>query len=130
MNIYAPLEHLLHMASGLDCDDRDSSSAANEDRLWDNADSLDFYDHTLGVDVVHPPGTVAAYCSASANLAGGVIARAAGDTLLQLIDRLLHRCWLQDAGDGYLLTPEGEVSMANLDIDVMSLRSGRRPPSL
>lgn len=83
------LRHLLNMNSGLDCDDRNPQSAANEDYLWDHADELDFYEHTLGVDVVHAPGEVAAYCSAGSNLAGGVIAAAAGEDLLELLDRLV-----------------------------------------
>ena len=83
------LRHLVNMASGLDCDDRDPESAANEDFLWDHADDLDFYQHTLGLDVRHPPGEVAAYCSASSNLAGGVIEAATGEPLLDLIDRLI-----------------------------------------
>jgi CubicO group peptidase (beta-lactamase class C family)/uncharacterized protein YkuJ len=83
------LSHLMNMNSGLDCDDRNPKSAAQEDVLWDNADQLDFYIHTLKVDVVNPPGEVAAYCSASANLAGGVIEAGAERSLLQLIQRLV-----------------------------------------
>lgn len=83
------LRHLVNMNSGLDCDDRNPDSAAQEDVLWDNADDLDFYLHTLEVDVVRPPGEVAAYCSASANLAGGVIEANTNHSLLQLIDRFV-----------------------------------------
>ena len=85
------LRHLVHMNSGLDCDDNDPKSAANEGTLWDNATKLDFYQHTLGVSVVRPPGKVAVYCSASSNLAGGVVARVAQEDLLPLLDRLLMR---------------------------------------
>ena len=83
------LRHLVNMNTGLDCDDRNPQSAANEDYLWDHADDLDFYRHTINVEVMHPPNQVVAYCSASANLAGGVIAAAAEESLLQLIHRLL-----------------------------------------
>ena len=83
------LRHLVNMNSGLDCDDRNPDSAAQEDVLWDNADDLDFYLHTLNVDVVHKPGEVTAYCSASANLAGAVIEASSDHSLLQLIDRLV-----------------------------------------
>jgi len=83
------LRHLVNMNSGLDCDDRNPKSAAQEDVMWDNADDLDFYLHTLNVDVVHAPGEVAAYCSASANLAGAVIEASTDHSLLQLIDRLV-----------------------------------------
>jgi CubicO group peptidase (beta-lactamase class C family) len=85
------LRHLVNMNSGLDCDDRDPESAANEDYLWDHATELDFYKHTLDVDLVHKPGEVAAYCSASSNLAGGVIEAAGEESLLSLIDRLIAR---------------------------------------
>jgi hypothetical protein len=50
------LRHLVNMNSGLDCDDRNPESAAFEDYLWDHADELDFYEHTINVDVVHAPG--------------------------------------------------------------------------
>ena len=83
------LRHLVNMNTGLDCDDRDPESAANEDYLWDHGDELDFYEHTLNVKVLRPPGQVAAYCSASANLAGGVISAAAGKSLVSVIDRLI-----------------------------------------
>jgi CubicO group peptidase (beta-lactamase class C family) len=85
------LRHLVNMNSGLDCDDRNPESAANEDYLWDHYDELDFYEHALGVDIVHVPGEVAAYCSAGANLAGGVIEAMAGESLLSLIDRSVAR---------------------------------------
>ena len=83
------LGHLVNMNSGLDCDDRNPDSAAQEDVLWDNADDLDFYLHTLNVDVLRPPGEIAAYCSASANLAGGVIEANTDHSLMQLIDRFV-----------------------------------------
>jgi CubicO group peptidase (beta-lactamase class C family) len=83
------LQHLVNMNSGLDCDDRNPESAANEDYLWDNASELDFYQHTINVDVVRLPGEEAKYCSASANLAGGAIAAAANQSLLQLLDQLI-----------------------------------------
>lgn len=83
------LRHLVNMNTGLDCDDRNPESAAYEDYLWDHGDELDFYKHTMNVAVMHPPGAVAAYCSASANLAGGLIAESTGKDLLNLLDRLV-----------------------------------------
>jgi len=83
------LRHLMNMNSGLDCDDRDPDSAANENYLWDHADEIDFYEHTLGVDVLHKPGEHAAYCSASPNLAGAVIASATGRSVASLIEEYL-----------------------------------------
>ena len=83
------LRHLVNMNSGLDCDDRDPNSAANEDFLWDHANELNFYQHTLAAGLIRRPGTEARYCSASANLAGGVIALATGNDLRRLLDRLV-----------------------------------------
>ncbi len=100
------LRHLVHMASGLDCDDRDPESAANEDYLWDHATELDFYAHTLGVRQVHPPGAVTAYCSASSNLAAGAVAAAAGEDLRLL----LHRTVMAPLGIeryGLVIPPDG-----------------------
>ena len=85
------LRHLVNMSSGLDCDDRDPKSAANEDSLWETAKDGDFYRHTLAVRVVHPPGKHPAYCSASSHLAAGVVAAAAQRPLLELLDDLLMR---------------------------------------
>ncbi len=83
------LRHLVNMSSGLDCDDRNNDSAANENYLWDHSNEINFYQHTLGVEVLYPPGENVAYCSASAHLAGAVIAAAAGESLLGLIERLV-----------------------------------------
>ena len=80
------LRHLANMNTGLDCDDRNANSAANENYLWDHADEIDFYQHTLHVDVLHKPGEHTAYCSASPNLAGAVIGAATGRSLASLIE--------------------------------------------
>ena len=81
------IAHLANMSSGLDCDDNNPNSAANEGRLWDNAKDLDFYEHLLGVDVVRPPGAVAVYCSAGSNLLAASVAAAAKERLLPLLER-------------------------------------------
>ena len=83
------LRHLVNMNSGLDCDDRNPESAAFEDYLWDHGDELDFYRYTASVAVIGPAGVDAAYCSASANLAGGLIGEVTGISVLTLIDRLV-----------------------------------------
>ena len=36
----------------------------------------DYIGYTLNLPVVHDPGTVAAYCSATVNVVGGVVERA------------------------------------------------------
>ena len=81
------LRHAAHMATGLDCDDGNPRSAANEDNLWDNAERLDFYAHTLDTNVVGAPGKAGVYCSASSNLVGGAVAAAAKEDLLVLLHR-------------------------------------------
>jgi len=96
-------EHLLTMSSGLDCDDDNPDSRGNEDVLWDNAESLDFYTHALELPVVGPAGSITAYCSASSNLAGGAIAQAAGDSIENLTERLLTVP--MQFGSYYLIVP-------------------------
>jgi CubicO group peptidase (beta-lactamase class C family) len=103
------VENLITMSSGLDCDDRDPKSAGNEDRLWDEHPA-DFYRYTLDLKSVRAPGERAVYCSASANLAGGVLAKTTGRPLIDLFGELLadplhiDRYWmnLMPNGDAYM----------------------------
>ena len=85
------LEHLLTMSSGLDCDDWDSreNSPGYEDNMWNQTEQPDFYKWTLALNMVRQPGEKAFYCSASANLAGGVVARAARQSAQELFQKLL-----------------------------------------
>jgi len=66
----------LSMSTGLDCDDNDDASVANEDTMQNQIREPDWYRYTLDTRMVHDPGTRAVYCSASINLAGGAIAQA------------------------------------------------------
>jgi CubicO group peptidase (beta-lactamase class C family) len=78
------LEHLLTMSSGLDCDDNDPSSPGYEDRMWEQSE--DFYKWTMNLKMVRQPGEKGVYCSASPNLASGVlyrIAKKSGPVLFQ-----------------------------------------------
>ena len=79
------LEHLLTMSSGFDCDEDDENSPGNED----NMKGPDVYRATLDLNLVRAPGEKAVYCSVGANLAGGVVARAARVPSLQLFQRLI-----------------------------------------
>jgi CubicO group peptidase (beta-lactamase class C family) len=79
------LEHLLTMSSGLDCDEEDQSSPGHEDKLAGS----DMYPATLALPMVREPGEKAVYCSVGANLAGGVVARAAREPSLRLFQTLL-----------------------------------------
>jgi len=85
------LEHLLTMSSGLDCDDYTSpeKSPGYEDNMWEQTEQPDFYKWTLALNVIRQPGEKAFYCSASPNLAGGVLARVAKQKTQELFQKLL-----------------------------------------
>src|SRR6185436_1840060 len=86
------LEHLLTMTSGTACDDWDDNVPYNEDAMWENEkNEPDFYRYALNLPMVRDPGEKPVYCSAGANLALGVIARAAGEPAVDLFDRLVAR---------------------------------------
>jgi CubicO group peptidase (beta-lactamase class C family) len=73
------VEHLLTMSSGLDCDDEDESSPGNEENV---PPLVNRYKFAMSLKMIREPGEKAAYCGTGANLAGGVLARAAGRSLL------------------------------------------------
>jgi CubicO group peptidase (beta-lactamase class C family) len=75
------LEHLLTMSPGLACDDNDSDSPGAEWRMQSQTAQPDWLRYTLELPILHEPGEVVTYCSASSNLAGGVLSRAAGSWL-------------------------------------------------
>jgi CubicO group peptidase (beta-lactamase class C family) len=79
------LEHLLTMSSGFDCDEDDPASPGNEENLQ----GPDVYRATLDLKMVREPGAKAVYCSVGANLAGGVVARAAHQPSLPLFQQLI-----------------------------------------
>lgn len=127
------LEHLLTMASGLDCDDGNPRSRGNEETMLDQAQEPDYYRYTLAVGTVRDPGRQAVYCSGQPNLAGGVVSRAAGRPLPELMQDLVGRPLrmgryympLAPAGDAYL---GGGVRFRLRDfarIGEMYLRDGR-----
>lgn len=65
------LEHFLTYTSGLDTSE-DSNSAGSEDRLWEQRKE-DFWLYTARLPVLHPPGKLYAYSSASANMVGAAL---------------------------------------------------------
>ena len=85
------LEHLLTMSSGFDCDDWDTPerSPGYEDNFWNQREEPDYYKWTMALKMVHDPGTKAFYCSAGANLVGGVLARASRQSAQELFHKLL-----------------------------------------
>lgn len=85
-------EHLLTMTSGSACDDWDDTAQYNEDAMWENQQNdPDFYRYALNFPMARDPGEKPVYCSAGANLALGMIGRAAGESPLDLFDRLVAR---------------------------------------
>jgi CubicO group peptidase (beta-lactamase class C family) len=102
------LEHLITMTAGYDCDDNDSSAPLNEDAMQEQDDEPDWYRYTLDVPMVSTPGDKLVYCSAVANLAGGVLSKIANEPLPELFYRLLGKP-LQMGTYHLLLTPTGEA---------------------
>ncbi len=83
------LENLLTMSSGYFCDDTNDDAPGNEDKMWDQEAEPDFYRYTMKVPMATPPGENAVYCSASPNLALGMLGRAAHESPMSLFDRLI-----------------------------------------
>jgi CubicO group peptidase (beta-lactamase class C family) len=83
------LEHLLTMSSGFFCDDTNDDAPGNEETLWNQTAEPDFYRYTLKVPQATPPGEKSVYCSASPNLALGMVGRATGEFPIYSFDRLI-----------------------------------------
>jgi CubicO group peptidase (beta-lactamase class C family) len=71
------LEHLLTMSTGLDCDDDDSASPGNENRMQGQTGQPDWYRYMLDLAMVRAPGERAVYCSGTINLVGAMLEAAA-----------------------------------------------------
>ena len=104
------LEHLLTMSSGLDCDDEDPNSPGREDFMVDESGATDYYKYTMALKMIREPGEKAVYCSVNPNLAGGVLKRAAGRSLPELMQELLAEP-LQIKRYYLGLTPTGDAYM-------------------
>ena len=103
------LEHLLTMSSGFFCDDNNDDAPGNEETMWDQTGEPDFYRYTMKVPMATPPGENSVYCSASPNLALGVVGRATKELPVYSFDRLIvgpmkigNYAWMLDpAGNPY-----------------------------
>jgi CubicO group peptidase (beta-lactamase class C family) len=103
------LKHLLTMTPGLACDDNDSESPGNESTMQSQTDQPDWLRYTLDLPMAYEPGEVAAYCSASTNLAGGVLSEATGSWRPDLYRKYfarpmqmgLYHMNLMPTGEGY-----------------------------
>jgi CubicO group peptidase (beta-lactamase class C family) len=83
--------HLLHMNSGLDCDDWNSSSPGNEERMYGSSDWIRFI---LNLRMARAPGEAPAYCTGGVVVLGHTISLRSGMTL-------------DDFAMTYLFTPLG-----------------------
>lgn len=72
------IRHLLHMNSGLDCDDWNSSSPGNEERMYDSPDWIRFI---LNLRMARAPGAAPAYCTGGVVVVGHAISLRSGMTL-------------------------------------------------
>lgn len=104
------VENLLTMSSGLDCDDNDEKSPGREDFMRDESGATDYYKFTLDLKMIRAPGEKAVYCSVQANLVGGVLIRAAKQSLPTLFQNLLAEP-LQIKQYYMNLTPTGDAYM-------------------
>ncbi len=103
------LEHLLTMTGGHFCDDSNPDAPGNEDAMQDQDRERDWYRFILALPMDRTPGEKIVYCSVDAHLAGGVLAKAAGEPLPELFDRLIARplrmdhyaIFLAPTGEGY-----------------------------
>jgi CubicO group peptidase (beta-lactamase class C family) len=69
------IRHLMTMSTGLDCNDWDSDSRGQEDRVYQQRDWLQYF---LDLPMLHDPGTVPNYCTMGQVLATEIISRASG----------------------------------------------------
>ena len=104
------LGHLLGMTGGHFCDDGNPDAPGNEDVMQEQERERDWYRYILALPMDRAPGEKLVYCSIDAHLAGGVLAKVAGEPLPELIDRLIARP-LQMRAYHLFLTPLGEGYM-------------------
>jgi len=124
------LEHLLTMSSGFFCDDNNDDAPGNEETMWDQTAEPDFYRYTLEVPQATVPGEKSVYCSASPNLALGMVGSATREFPIYLFDRLIagpmkfgNYTWpLDPAGNAYggggsLFLPRDFLKFGQLMLD-------------
>jgi CubicO group peptidase (beta-lactamase class C family) len=104
------LGHLLTMTGGHFCDDGNPDAPGNEDVMQEQERERDWYRYILALPMDRAPGERLVYCSIDAHLAGGVLAKVAGEPLPELFDRLIARplemrpyhMFLAPTGEGYM----------------------------
>jgi CubicO group peptidase (beta-lactamase class C family) len=70
--------HLLNMNSGLECNDWDSSSRGNEERMYDKKDWVGFI---LDLPMAYDPGQATQYCTGGVVVLGHIISQESGMAL-------------------------------------------------
>ena len=124
------IQDLLTHRSGLDCYDGNSSSAGNEDAMWQQSDHPNFWTFAANLNFVSAPGEKYAYCSAGINLVGAVLSGASNESVLYLLQsRLFEPLGFENAdwnvmpdGDAYLgggafLRPRDILKIGQLYLD-------------
>jgi CubicO group peptidase (beta-lactamase class C family) len=118
------LEHLLTMTAGFNCDPDDTTSA--DEDVMDQRGVTGWYRYTLNVPLISAPGEKIFYCSTEPNLAGGMLAKVAGEPQIVMFRRLLaeplklsnYYLGLRDGdlygGGGSRFTPRDFAKMAQL----------------
>jgi CubicO group peptidase (beta-lactamase class C family) len=104
------LDHLMTMSSGLDCDDADEASPGNEETITQQEENPDWLGMILDLKMIRAPGDSAVYCSIQPHLAGGVLARATGRSIPDLMYALVARP-MQMRGYFIPITPSGDAYM-------------------
>lgn len=104
------VENLLTQSSGLDCDDNDDNSPGAEDFVVNESGEPDYYKYTMALKMIRNPGEKAVYCSIQPHLAGGVLSRAAKQSLPMLFQNLIAEP-LQIRNYYLTLTPTGDAYM-------------------
>jgi len=132
------LGQLFTHSTGLACDDNDAASPGNENTMQSQTKEPDWYKYTLDLPVIHDPGSLYAYCSATLNLAGGVLEAASRTWLPELFRReiaeplgITH--WYMNlmptghgyAGGGMYLRPRDLLKIGQLYLD-LGVWNGRR----
>ncbi len=80
------IKHLLTMSTGLDCNDWDSRSKGQEDKIYKKSDWLQYF---LNLPMVNDPGEVSHYCTMGQILANEIIHQASGLTIDRFAEKYL-----------------------------------------
>lgn len=115
------LRDLLHMRSGLECNDWDPASRGNEERMYQARDWIGF---VLDLPMVAAPGTLSSYCTGGVVLLGHILAMRSGVGLDDLTQTLLfdpldirHSSWRRSpdgratGGGGLRLRPRDAAKL-------------------